>query len=304
MAQQRLSFREFSAQLEDACKTDNVASVIDLVSKASHPDSNFTIQDILVTGSQYAPERNAMKVLAYLVQQGADVRTLHGPCLVHHGWPSRELLEFLLAHGWDINSGADRSTPLLWHILRDHELVEWFLDHGANVHLPGAYSYMRSPILQVAARHGNIATFELLRSRGADLCPEILPEAVTLGVHASPRVGEASGEDTELQLGLIRHLIDVVGLDVNTNAVFPNYTCATPLCRVACLPKNDPKELIWLLLDRGADLNRGGPPGSPSFITSAAEGAKKWQNTRFIEAVEEWQAKHPAGAGVPSGPST
>lgn len=313
MAYRTRGFQEISSQVLDACKTDDVASIARLVARASDTDSRYTMEDILASGLRYAPQCNATGILAYLIEHGADVRSLRGYQLISNfdnSPPSRKLLELLLSQGWDINSGeaSISRAPLLWKIMEDHQLVEWCLDHGASVHLPASDSEdnraMRRPILLIATRHGNLSTFELLRSRGAPLCPEILPEAVTMGVYAAPAVGETSDQHFKDRMDFIRHLIDVVGIDVNTNAVYPGSSCATPLCRIACLPKNDPKELIWLLLDYGGDPNRGGVPEAPSFATSAFEGAKLFRNTRFIEAVEEWQSKHAAGVGVSSATAT
>lgn len=65
-----------------------------------------------------------------------------------------------------------------------------------------------------------------------------------MGVHAAPAVGETPEECFKDHMNFIRHLIDMVGIDVNTNSVYPGSSCATLLCRIACLPNNDPKELI------------------------------------------------------------
>lgn len=49
--------------------------------------------------------------------------------------PSREILELLIEHGWDINSrGSSLSgIPLLWYVVEDPDLVKWCLDHGAEL---------------------------------------------------------------------------------------------------------------------------------------------------------------------------
>lgn len=204
MTRQSQSFHDFIYQLRDACRTDDVAAVANLVAIASSKsDLSFKAQDVLDRGLRYTPLNNAIKVLAYLVEQGADFNSLQGWRLVSGAdgkLPSRELLEFLLAQGWDINSGEPSfyRAPLLWKVMEDHELVKWCLDHGASVHLPHSDSEddraMRRPILLIATRYGNLSTFEVLRSRSVPLCPEILPEAVTMGVHAAPDVGETPDE--------------------------------------------------------------------------------------------------------------
>lgn len=91
---------------------------------------------------------------------------------------------------------------------------------------------------------------------------------------------------------MVRHLVDIVGLDINAEELWPGKFCSTPLCYVAS--RNDGKdarELIWFLLDRGADPNRARPLVGDIRFPSALEYAQSSCNMRFLEAVKEWQAR-------------
>lgn len=62
-------------------------------------------------------------------------------------------------------------------------------------------------------------------------------------------------------MDMVRHLLDVVGLDVNTPDRKPDmvksiWHFGTPICYLARMTDDESnnRELLWLLLDRGADL--------------------------------------------------
>lgn len=135
------------------------------------------------------------------------------------------------------------------------------------------------------------------RSRGAPVTGAVLPAAVSTCAHEAPPAGQSPSESYKDLLDMVRHLINVVGTDVNTIAAAPNHTCSTPLCRVACMPRGDPKELVSLLLDRGGDPNLALDDDSfgayeRELFSSALTHAKKYDNKQFITAVEGWQEKH------------
>lgn len=90
---------------------------------------------------------------------------------------------------------------------------------------------------------------------------------------------------------MVRHLIDEVELDVNVLSCWPGSTCSTPLCCIACYPKGDAKELIWLLLERGDDPYLEGPSTDSFKIPSAFEAATDYQNKPFLSALEVWKER-------------
>ena len=86
-------------------------------------------------------------------------------------------------------------------------------------------------------------------------------------------------------MAMVRHLLDVVGLDVNApdqplgSEVLPRHS-GTPICYIpdSTMLVRDTRELTWLLLDRGADP------------TPALEIAKV-EYPKFAEDVEAWKGK-------------
>jgi hypothetical protein len=97
-------------------------------------------------------------------------------------------------------------------------------------------------------------------------------------------------------LETIRHLIDVVGCDVNSISYGTYYGsgshCSTPLCWVACHTESDGvRDLVRLLLDRGGDLDLAGPHLYGSQVPSARQGAQQRPNLPFLKVVAEWEAE-------------
>jgi len=86
-------------------------------------------------------------------------------------------------------------------------------------------------------------------------------------------------------MAMVRHLLDVVGLDVNApdqpvgSKILP-MRLGTPICYIpgSAMLERDTRELTWLLLDRGADP------------TPALEIAKR-DYPKFAEDVKAWKAK-------------
>ncbi|KFX90798.1 hypothetical protein O988_08025, partial [Pseudogymnoascus sp. VKM F-3808] len=142
-------------------------------------------------------------------------------------------------------------------------------------------------ILEKVAAWGSIETFELLRSKGAPLGWRPLHLAVEMVTYFRPSYMD-DDEKHAGRMALVRHLIDVVGLDMNVpdqpagSEVLP-LRFGTPICYVAGSARRqgrvrDSKELTWLLLDRGAD---------PMPTIERA----KVDYPRFVEDVEAWKAK-------------
>lgn len=173
------------------------------------------------------------------------------------------------------------------------------LDHGASVDPPDDTPPEfagRRPILQYAAAVADIPTFEPLRAEGAPLCYDygVLPSAVMAANDHAPRDSDNPGTKYHQRMYMVPHLLDVVGCDVNSKSNGPyrsGSVCSTPLCWIACHPVGDARDLIWLLLDRGGDLDLACPNEGNWSAPSAREAALRRPSTRFLKAVEEWQAK-------------
>ncbi|KAK4617625.1 hypothetical protein CLAFUW4_12566 [Fulvia fulva] len=187
----------------EACKTDDVLRMEQAISVASQSGSRFTVQDVVQRGLRRAAARSAVQVLRYVIEQGVDIKKLVAKDIMINDEPlepSVEVLEILVAHGWDVNSRGD-SWPLLWYVVEYPDLVRWCLDHRAEVDIPddppqanadGTESRTKLPrptILSLAASSSSIETFELLRAQGAPLDQRTLHLAVKTATSLAPKGG-------------------------------------------------------------------------------------------------------------------
>jgi hypothetical protein len=167
MAQKRPNIMKTKREVADACRMDDVPLMTELVSEATEHRLVVTTQQLLDIGLDRSVGSNATKVLTYVLEQGADLEG-QGVYLAlpwaDHSLPSRAMLDILIAHGWNIDSCGHTSadTPLLWKVLGHPELVDWFLSHGASVHLSTPANHQLRPILERAAAGGNVALFARL----------------------------------------------------------------------------------------------------------------------------------------------
>ncbi|KAF2442740.1 hypothetical protein P171DRAFT_48709 [Karstenula rhodostoma CBS 690.94] len=299
-----------------ACERDDTSLIDEAFSNCSGHDGS---PDLLQYSYRLAIQNNAEKVLKSLIdKQGLHVHHLP-PTAVSGAGRSTPILEVLLAHGWDINwrhvsESGPNAEPFMWHIVGDGDLVAWCLEHGASLspvrqeslhpnELTRSQLSCRQ-VLECAAAEGSVATFELLWSKGAPLGWRPLHLAVRaagLALDRAPGAGEGeaggragkSDKATEAaeRMDMVRHLIDVVGVDVNAldHPVGKRKAdrLGTPIVYVADLNGlGHLRELTWLLLDRGADPAPG------------LEEAKEIEHTAFVDDVDAWKAQHPnAGKG-------
>jgi hypothetical protein len=295
----------------EACKADDVSLMEQAISIASKSNSSHAVQDVVQRGLRRSAARGAVHVLNYLVDHphGADVAALSASDIMVNddmAKPSQEILEILVAHGWDINTqgpGKITSWPLLWHVVEYPDLVRWCLDHGARVDIPdnppqvkdGVQSRTGVPpptILGMAASSGSVETFELLRAKGAPLDPRTLHRAVEQATILAPKEGSEPSSFYTHRMDMVRHLVDVVKLDVNAVQHQLGRQCSTPLCIVAGRPTNQIfRELVYFLLDRGADPNLNCKTQEDTNWPSAIACAQSCGNMRFLQAVKDWQAE-------------
>lgn len=316
MDQRPLSMPLVHWAMANACRKDDVALMSQCFSAAQRADSRVTLQEALQAGLRKSVKEAAMACISYVLDQGADIAKLD-PCWLigeNSTYTSiRVVLELLVARGFDINSQKS-CLPVLWEVgVADHELVEWCLDHGADLDPPDPTPKNsvseRKPILESAAVVSNIATFELLRSRGAPLDRNfgVFPVAVI-----AANDGTCGNDNSfEKKMNMLKHLLEVVGCNVNSLTYGSHYesgsTCSTPLCWIACHPRGEiakVRRLIWFLLDHGGDVHFNPFPHSPSEATvmnSAHESAKKcWAtgkpNQVFLDAVRDWETQRETDA--------
>lgn len=287
----------------EACETDDVSLMERAISLAPHPESRprRTVQEVLTRGLRYAAARDAINVLKCVLDSGADVSQLSASTLFNiNDRPSQALLEVLITYGWDINAHDDYGSPLLWMVTPYHDLVVWCLDHGARADIPGVPPHLkanaRPTVLGVAAVDAHVETFELLRARNAPLDPRTLHRAVGNATLVCPQEGsDGLSRSFEVRMDMIRHLVDVVKLDVNAVAHIVGSQTSTPLCLPASRPTaQDFRVLVEFLLDRGADPYLSGivDDGTPTGYEwlSPVACAEHLHNERFLRIVREYEA--------------
>lgn len=285
-----------------ACKTNDTA-LLDRAIRTVPDDERSEFYSHVRRG---AIANNSMTILRHLAERGVSFSDISTRDVVASQKTSQEVLEFLLAHGWDINardtSASDTAAePFMWHVVSNGDTVAWCLARGASVH-PRDLEPLQNDritasqraceqILEKAAKNGSVATFELLRSKGAPLGWRPLHHAVEAATYGNQEPADPE-KDTEEQkqsrrshverMAMVRHLIDVVKLDVNAPDQPP---CSqipmrngTPICYIpgSAMLQRDTRELTWLLLDRGADP-------APALELAKGEGYIK-----FAEDVQAW----------------
>ncbi|KAK3725871.1 hypothetical protein LTR37_000019 [Vermiconidia calcicola] len=269
-----------------ACEADDPAMMEQAISLASQPGSRVTPKKIITDGLKRAARRNSLRVLKYLLDHGADVNDLRAGHLMTTDTckpPSRELLEMVAAYGWDVNARTGPNGteyPLLWLVVEDVDLVD--VPDPPTVHPDGTTSYSGRPrptLLGVAASSGTVETFELLRSKGAPLDRRTLHLAVENG-----------------HLDMFRHLLEVVGLDVNADGRDPfsmYHSCSTPIC-ITSFRRGSTwrfRGLVFYLLDHGANPELSFGEENDDRWPSAVRCAEMSGNTDFLQAVQEWRAR-------------
>lgn len=295
-----------------ACDTEDITTLDEGI--ATCPPEDVEALYRYICGE--AVGQNAMTILRTLVGRGlsvipTDTRTPVGA--------SKETLDFLLAHGWDINMRpctVNNHEPFMWHVVSDIDMVKWCLAHGASVylrdHVPLGDSAeitldQRSTcqVLERVAERGTVETFELLHSKGAPVGWRSLHLAVeaaavhfdmlSLRTHDEDPQPTADtkhlNEKTE-RMNMVRHLIDVVRCDVNA----PDQPVGTrrfggrrgtPICYILAASSGcDTRELTWLLLDRGAD------PTPALKLAANFPVCDPPAPPRFMDEVRAWKARN------------
>lgn len=290
-----------------ACEHDDVSILSKQIEKATLTTSTENMQIALQTCLRDSARRGSTKVMAYLIEQGADITYITGMSLVdtiNDTLPSLEILDLLAKHGWDVNNRnpGPRDDLLLWYVVRETDLIKWCLHHGAVVDIeddtPPGVRRRRKPILECATVSSSIEAFELLRASGAPVFYShgILPSAVmAICLHLPSSDEDPVSQHYKRVMAMIRHLVDVVGCDVNSASYGSYYgsgsTCSTPLCWIACHKSRGARELVLFLLDRGGDVDLAGPAVDGLEIPSARLAATQVRNSYFLDLVAEWEAE-------------
>lgn len=282
-----------------ACEQDDPALADKAISTVSDADELWQLQDSIC---KHAIECNATNVLIRIIElHSLDVKRLDPMTVAGHGKTSEETLEVLISHGWDVNWRAregsdDRSYPYIWHVVKDVNKVAWCLAHGATLAPKDMEPYCHniiprsqwrfSQLLERTAAVGSVDSFKLLHSQGAPIGWRSLQLAVERACVWGPDESDPTserGRQYAEAMNMVRHLVEVVGLDVNAEDAPPKtyipMRFGPPINYIACIGEtgSDIRGVTWYLLDRGADP------------TEALSMAKTTEYDKFVCAVEEWR---------------
>ncbi len=97
-----------------ACKDDDTTLLDEAISMTAKDD----LKEFYNDASREATQNSAIAILNNLIERGADV-TLRWPSDAKGA--SKETLELLLAHGWDINArdSPHNREPFMWEVARE-----------------------------------------------------------------------------------------------------------------------------------------------------------------------------------------
>ncbi len=330
--------RRIHELVNHGCEADDPNLISEALSLSSTRGSSTSPEELMEIITSRIWDHNSSKVLNHIITHGLDIVARGGRIAMYiayavytHGLP-KEMVEVLLAHGWDINVRSRSRKPLLWNVVAYGDAVTWCLDHGASPSVQGQRSwpdfdinnteefdkYLEQhpwshvelsdyylywpPLLEDAASKDTVATFELLRSKGAAMGWRVLHKAVASAVSRETREptreklplsdGELTPEDP---LAMVRHLVDNLKLDVNALDCPPGWQLGNffgrPLHYAAktCEGSWTCRPVTWFLMDRGADPELMDSGGSMTALDYGKEC--------FRDAVNEWRLMKTAEAG-------
>ena len=172
----------------------------------------------------------------------------------------REMAEFLLDRGADVNQGRTDSsaTALMYAVATgQREMAEFLLDRGANVN-QGCADGMTA--LMCAAHQGKREVAEFLLDRGADV-----------------NQGDSGGM-TALMYAVVTGKREVAKLLLDRGAEVSQGTTNKGMTALMYAAHQGKREVAEFLLDRGADVNQGDSGGMTALMYAEKNG--------YQEAVE------------------
>ena len=272
--------------LHRASKEDSVQMVELLLSKGANPnekdDAGFTPLLVAVSRGRIGENRR-LEIAQTLLSHKADINYFYrsGCSILHEavraGDP--EMVELLLRNGANVNAGTRSFSPLHLAVARDdpghQEAVKILLSHGADVNAKTEYGY--TP-LDIAIRHGYKNLWTLLLPRSGDLD---IHEASAVGDVARVRAlldeniklvdcGKRSAWETPLRWAVRNNQKEVVELLLNRGASADgSEATGTPLMEAA---ENGYWDIVRLLLDRGANINADDGSGYTTLHKAVRRG--------------------------------
>ncbi|KAL2820580.1 ankyrin repeat-containing domain protein [Aspergillus cavernicola] len=253
---------------ESGCRKGPIATVQSIInSEACTPTPAF-----LHHGLCLALRAGNVEVARYLLAKGAPVvRKTPGNILSAPVDQQISLFELLADHGWTPNTPNFYGAVLLPSVLTNHNLLRWFLVHGANPNLgqQQGYRYGGSSAdsctsLENAARQGNVEAVRMLLDAGAVIQNgfPLHAAAAALPPGANPHVGLVSpSKDFDTSRIPVMALLVEHGADINhhqgpqTGNLMPGYPINEAVMAGAV-------ERVRWLLEHGADPTKKGPWGT------------------------------------------
>jgi ankyrin repeat protein len=253
---------------------------------------------VKVSDFHFAAWRGDLDDVKRFVNQGVDVNVkddqlnwtpLHWATFT----AQRNVAEFLIAKGADVNAGGDwNSTPLHYAVAHGHrELVEFLLAKGAEINKETSSG--KTPLYD-AVRVDNRDIVELLIASGADIeaknedgqaplhlaanrgYKEILELLLEGGADIDAR--EDQWGNTALHNAAVRGQKEIVELliDKGADVEARNGNGSTPLPLTAAYSNHeDYIEVVKLLLDKGANIETRGHADSTPLQAAAYVGRKE-----------------------------
>ncbi|KAI0005796.1 hypothetical protein F4779DRAFT_33598 [Xylariaceae sp. FL0662B] len=258
---------------------------------------------VLAEALRTASLHNFVEAVEYLVDvEKAPVSTLH-PGELSTTDTSVALLEALYVRGWDPNQApvpADKGEMLLDRLCYKDDAVKWLIDHGAPVdrgQFDPDYAIVPqpAPILETCAVVGSLASFKLLREKGASVSRRTLHKAAgaAASVGADPGTlkeesafsGNEALPNHEERGRVLRYLVDGLHLDINQmdRDIPVTYHYGTPINYAAARPRG--ARVVKWLLDKGAN-----PTIKSLEADQDAEGIARSNGCQgVVEVINEWK---------------
>ncbi|KAL9611324.1 MAG: hypothetical protein Q9167_004007 [Letrouitia subvulpina] len=252
------SYRQFS----QVCASGDLTKVAELV------DSEPCSQQYLNEGLRAAIYKKDVRIVEFLVSKVAAI----DPAVADAAATTKFLpvFQLLLEHGWDINAPVLGNQTILTRIIDDEQLVQWFLEHGAQLDPPSgsinpsatyAFRTTSSSCIDAAASASSTAVLDLLFEHGAK-------KGDSIALHIA--AGSGAGDE---RVPMMAHLIEL-GYDVNaTDDVRGNHAIGTPL-QYAVTAKSLAK--VEFLLRNGADPHKPVGNGGSAFILAERMGLEQY----------------------------
>ncbi|KAI0018008.1 hypothetical protein F4780DRAFT_752828 [Xylariomycetidae sp. FL0641] len=288
-----------------ALRARSMTDLKEAIHIARQSEEASKIPEILASALGTACLRDFVPAVEYLVDVEKVPATAVHPGDLSPIDTSVALLDALYTRGWDPNQTpppARKGAMLLDHLCHKEDAVKWLLDHGAPVdrgQFDPNYGIVPqpAPILETCAAVGSLASFKLLRDKGAPISRRTLHKAARAAAYvgADPSVPEeeegkrvscgATTPAQEERARVIRYLVDDLHLDVNQmdRDIPVTFHYGTPINYASVRP-GGAKVVEWLL-GKGAD-----PTIKSLEADQDAEAlALSYGYHEVVEVIREWK---------------